>query len=126
MKTFPCVVGFCFPLNSTDVNCEMVENAFGPIVLTVSGIVIDATEIPLNAFSQIVVTWLNVNFVTELHPLNALFPIVVILLGIFISFNVLHPLNASSGIDVNPFPNVTDGIATQFLNDPTPIDVTIS
>ena len=81
-------------LRSTKLS--QLENAPGPILVTLLGIMIEVRPLHLqNAKSSILVTLLGI--VTEVSPqqsLNAPKPILVTLLGIVIEVKLTHPLNA--------------------------------
>ena len=85
------------------VSEELPLNAYSPILVTPSGMVIESPAYSLKANSPIVVMMgSSLHMISAVHPLNAYLPILVTLSGIVMLVSEVQSLNAELPIFVPP------------------------
>ena len=115
------------PLKLKSVNLEQFSNAYSPILVTFSGMVIEAKdEQSWNEYSPILVTLFGILIdVNDVHMPKTKPLILVIPSGMLIYTKEQQPLNALLSIDVTPSGMVID-VIEERANALSPILVTVS
>ena len=113
--------------NATEVRFEQFLNTLCPIVVTLSGIIIDCRPQYANASESILVTELGIIIVCKLrHELKALLPIETIECGMLIEIRPSHPANEDASMVDTDSGISNDDSCEQPPNAPSPMSVTLS